>query len=397
MVKKVVLIGIGVSEKTLTSQALDAIENAEMFFGAPRMLEPAAIKGKPALPIYEAEKIRECVETEDKKNFVVFLSGDTGFYSGANALVKALYPFEVEVLPGVSSLSYFFSRLKRPWQHAALISAHGKEVSIVDAVRRNKETFVLTGRNTNELATRLCEAGFEDLMVTLGENLGGIQEKITAMPVKDLKNYSASSLCVLLIDNPLPDKRVRAGIDDAEFIRGNAPMTKAPVRAQILSQLHISPDDICYDVGAGTGSVSVEMALSAYEGRVYAIEQKEDAFDLIEKNIRSFHLGNVTCIKGSAPHALKDLPAPDCVFIGGCSGKMDDTFSLLLQKNRNVRIVLTTIALESLSEALDAFKRHGLSAEILQLASSRAKEAGNMHLMIADNPIYILSAGGKDE
>ena len=76
---------------------------------------------------------------------------------------------------------------------------------------------------------------------------------------------------------------------------------------------------------------------------------------------------------------------------------MDDTFSLLLQKNRNVRIVLTTIALESLSEALDAFKRHGLSAEILQLASSRAKEAGNMHLMIADNPIYILSAGGKDE
>ncbi len=397
MVKKVALIGIGVGEESLSAEAIKAIAQAQLIFGAKRMLELSVISGKPCVAIFEAEKIRERIEREDKEYYAVLLSGDTGFYSGAHSLVEALVSFEVSVYAGISSVSYFFSKLKRPWQHARLISAHGKEISVADVVRRNAETFVLTGGNTHELAEDLVKAGFGELQVTRGENLGSPEEKITQCSAEELQASPSASLTVLLIDNPHPDRRVLTGIADAKFIRGEVPMSKAPVRAQILSRLRISPEDICYDIGAGTGSVSVEMALAAYEGKVYSIDHNPEAIGLMEKNARAFHLGNIFPIEGQAPEALKELSAPDVAFIGGAGGRMEETMTLLLEKNPKVRIVLSTIALESLTEALMAFKNNHLEPEIMQLGSSRARGAGSVRLMIADNPIYILSAGGEDE
>ena len=169
-------------------------------------------------------------------------------------------------------------------------------------------------------------------------------------------------------------------------------MTKEEVRSVSLSKLRLTEDSICYDVGAGTGSVSVEMALRADQGQVFAIEKKEEAAALLEENKQKFAVDNLEIIKGEAPQALENLPAPTHAFIGGSSGNLKEIVALLLGKNPQVRIVINCITLETISEALDVLKEYGFQQrEVVQLAASRSKEIGRYHLMMGENPIYIIT------
>ena len=148
-------------------------------------------------------------------------------------------------------------------------------------------------------------------------------------------------------------------------------MTKEEVRTVSLSKLRLTADSVCYDVGAGTGSLSIEMALRAHQGQVWAIEKKEDAL---------------------APEALKDLPAPTHAFIGGSSGNLKEIVKLLLEKNPQVRIVINCITLETVSEALETAKEFGFEEnEIVQLSAARSKAIGRYHMMMGENPIYIIT------
>lgn len=169
-------------------------------------------------------------------------------------------------------------------------------------------------------------------------------------------------------------------------------MTKEEVRSVSLSKLRLTEDSICCDVGAGTGSVSVEMALRADQGQVFAIEKKEEAAALLEENKQKFAVDNLEIIKGEAPQALENLPAPTHAFIGGSSGNLKEIVALLLGKNPQVRIVINCITLETISEALDVLKEYDFQQrEVVQLAASRSKEIGRYHLMMGENPIYIIT------
>ena len=188
------------------------------------------------------------------------------------------------------------------------------------------------------------------------------------------------------------------GISDGEFLRGKAPMTKEEVRTVSLSKLRLSEDSVCYDVGAGTGSVSVEMALRAWMGQVYAIEKKEDALALLKENKKKFAVDNLVIIPGVAPEAMTELPAPTHAFIGGSSGNMQDIINLLLEKNPKVRIVINCITLETVTEAMNAIRDFGLEdVDIVQLAAARSKSIGRYHMMMGENPIYIISCSGRGE
>ncbi|MEG1801609.1 MAG: precorrin-6Y C5,15-methyltransferase (decarboxylating) subunit CbiT, partial [Oscillospiraceae bacterium] len=128
-----------------------------------------------------------------------------------------------------------------------------------------------------------------------------------------------------------------------EFARlDKIPMTKAEVRAVSLSKLQLSTNAVVYDIGAGTGSISVECALGAYEGRVYAIEKNEEAAKTIVANKYKFKLQNIELVQGCAPEVMDGLVIPTHAFIGGSSGNLSDIFKALLHKNPNVRIVLGT-------------------------------------------------------
>lgn len=394
--KTVTIVGVGMSPRTLTQSGLFAIHSAEVLFGAPRLLEAFARPGQETYPVYTARKIVPVLAESHHASFVVLVSGDTGFYSAATALARDLTGAEVRMEPGISSVNYFFAKLGRPWQGAALVSCHGRQSNLVEYVRRSAATFALTGGNTAQLAHDLCDAGFGGLTVHVGSRLGMEGETVFSCSVSALAETTVDPLTVLLIDNPAPDDRCPAGIDDNTFIRGDVPMTKSAVRAVTMSKLKLRSDAVCCDVGAGTGSVTVEMALSAWRGHVYAIDKNAEAVALVRHNCAKFHIGNVTALQGDALETLRTLPAMDAVFIGGSGGEMDQLIAAALEKNPNVRIVVNAIALETLQAAMDAFTARGLAAEIVQLSCAESRNVGKLHMMTAQNPIFIISGGGAD-
>ena len=278
-----------------------------------------------------------------------------------------------------------------------MISCHGLDTNIVSSVRRNRYTFALTGKNIPELQNELIKYGFGDLKVWIGENLGSNEESVQESIISDLGGKEFSSLTVLIIENPDFDSRIRTGIPDEEFIRGKVPMTKSEVRAVCLSKLSLSSSDIAYDIGCGTGSVTIEMAFSAYDGKVYAFDKNEEAISLLEQNCQKFHLDNVEAICGLAPECLKDLPVPDVAFIGGSSGNMDEIVSYLYGINSKIKLVITAVTLENAMAALDSLKNIGIKSDIVQVAVSKGRGIGELHMLIAQNPIFIISGSGHDE
>ncbi|MDO4619011.1 MAG: precorrin-6y C5,15-methyltransferase (decarboxylating) subunit CbiE [Lachnospiraceae bacterium] len=391
MKKQVYIIGAGMTEADLTAHAVQVLQAADCIVGAPRLLQPFREK-KPCIKGYTAETVEKALEQYDSA--AVLVSGDVGFYSGAASLYEK-FP-EAEVIPGISSVNAFFAACRLPWQEAALVSAHGKDCCPAESVRRNALTFFLTGGNIPQLAGALSEAGFAELSVTAGENLGTREQKLTECRVQDLlEGNRFASLTVLLVRNPHPDTRNRVGIADSEFIRGEVPMTKSAVRAQIASALQLSESSCCWDVGCGTGSVTVEMALAAHRGRVFACDLSEEAVKLTKQNCSRFHISNGSVQKGRAPDCLAELPAPDAVFIGGSSGSVKEITEAALAKNPQAVIVVTAIALETLQKGTEAMEELGLSPEVRQIFAAETKCAGKLHLLTGGNPTFIIR--GKRE
>lgn len=395
--KEINIIGMGMSEKTLTYEASQLINDADILIGARRLIDEFSKLNKPSYNAYLSNDILEIIEKTDAEKIAILVSGDVGFYSAAEKLVDVLNDYNPNLISGISSVSYFFAKCSLPWKDANLISCHGLDTNIVSSVRRNRYTFALTGKNIPELQKELVKYGFADLKVWIGENLGSDEESICESKISDLSGMEFSSLTVLIIENPDFDSRIRTGIPDDEFIRGKVPMTKSEVRAVCLSKLSLSPSDIAYDIGCGTGSVTVEMAFSAYDGKVYAFDKNEEAIDLLKQNCQKFHLDNVEAICGLAPECLKDLPVPDVAFIGGSSGNMDEIVSYLYGLNNQMRFVITAISLENAMAALDSLKNIGIDGDIVQVAVSKGKKIADLHLLMAQNPIFIISGCGQDE
>lgn len=171
-------------------------------------------------------------------------------------------------------------------------------------------------------------------------------------------------------------------------------MTKSEVRAVSVSKLELGEHPVLYDIGAGTGSVSIEAALAAPGGTVWAIEQKAQAAELIRLNKERFKTGNLTVVEGRAPEILESLPVPTHAFIGGSTGNMEAIICHLRKKNPRIRVVIDVIALETLTQTLEALKKLDIEAEILSVQIAKAGKVGAFHLMQGQNPVYVISFGG---
>lgn len=395
--KQINIIGMGMSAKTVTGEALKLIQDADILIGAKRLINEFSYLDKPSYNAFLSDEIADLISQCDDEKIAILVSGDVGFYSGAEKLAGALEEYGPNLIPGISSVSYFFAKCGIPWKEANLISCHGIETNIVSSVRRNRHTFALTGRNIPDIQHQLTEYGFGDLKVWVGENLGLEEEFVTSCRVSDLNSREYGSLTVLIIENPDFDSRVKTGIPDEEFIRAKVPMTKSEVRAVCMSKLGISPAEIAYDIGCGTGSVSMEMAFAAYEGRVYAFDKNEDAIRLVRENARKFHLDNIETVCGLAPDCLEDLPVPDVAFIGGSSGNMAEIIGFLHDKNSRIRFVITAVTIETAMAALESLKNIGIKGDIVQVAVSKGRSVGDLHMLTAQNPIFVIDGSGEDE
>ena len=400
--QKISLVGIGMgAEKTLTLEGKKAFDEAELLIGAKRMTEAVQKPGQSVLHEYRSEKIVEYIKAHPEyRTVAIALSGDVGFYSGAKKLVDLLEG-NVEVICGISSVVYFMAKIGLSWDDAKIVSAHGRKCNLVSLIRHNPKVFSILGTEDGvaSLARKLVYYGMGDVILYVGENLSYENEKIFHDKAENLTEYRGDALSVVTAynENATPLSAVH-GIRDEEFLRGKAPMTKEEVRTVSLSKLCLGEDSVCYDVGAGTGSVSIEMALRAWNGEVYAIEKKEDALGLLKENRQKFAVDNLKIIPGTAPEAMMELPVPTHAFIGGSSGNMNEIVKLLLEKNPEVRIVINCITLETVTEAMNAIRDFNLTdVDIVQLGAARSKTVGRYHMMMGENPIYIISCSGRGE
>lgn len=411
------LVGLGPgSFGAMTREVYDAVAGADVIIGAARLLYsvPEGSKAelcKAILPKDILEAAKAAID-DGAETITVVMSGDSGFYSGTRGLIPYLKEagLEYKVLPGISSVQVMSSRLGDPWQDWKLYSAHGKECDAVRAVMESafesaaesaaegrnvrKKTFFLTGGELGpkDLAKQLSDAGLGDLRIWIGEDLSYDDEKITETTCREALEGDFDVLAVMVAD-ALPEPECDApapGISDELFVRGKVPMTKQDVRSAVAGRLGVRPGDVCWDVGAGTGSVTIEMALLSRGGKTFAVETNPDGIALIKENRKRFGAWNIKAVEGLAPEALVDLPAPDVVFIGGSKGNMGPIIEVVKEKNPDARIVVTAIAVETLGEAIKALEERGWDVEIAQVQSSYGKKVARLNMMMANNPIFLI-------
>ena len=401
---KVSLVGMGPgSPALLTRAATAALARAELFIGAPRLLEPYRQGAVPCREAVLARDILAALEQSGAENAAVLLSGDTGFYSGAKGLRPLLLEagMKVETFPGVSSLQYLCAKIGTPWEDIHPASAHGRACAPAELVARHGRVFFLTGETGDQTPRALCaaleQAGWGKARAWVGSRLSYPNEEIFSGAVEEFSRRDFPPLSVLLVQGePACPPAGTFGIPDSGFVRGQVPMTKEEVRAAALSKLRVAPGGTYWDVGAGTGSVSVAISALARDGRVLAVERDPEACGLILENAARFGAGNLTLVQGEAPAALGDLPAPDGVFVGGSGGSLEDILKTALEKNPRVRVVVAAVTLETLSRGaalLDALPFAGV--EVSQITVARARELGRYHLMTGQNPVFLLSGEGQ--
>lgn len=405
--RQLYLVGIGMgNEKNRTVEAEQICQSAELLIGARRMLQSVKTEGKAVFESYKPDEIAAYLaEHPQYETAAVLLSGDIGFYSGAKKLYDAIERTEgleqMEIYPvsGISSVVYFCGKLGVSWENVHLLSLHGRKQNLIDAVKYHEKVFVLCGEKDGipKICCKLKEYGLGDVKVAVGTDLSYEQERIVQGTAESLMKEDFAPLSVLLICNPDVKKRIGHGLDDDLFLRGKVPMTKSEVRSISLSKLRLHKDAVVWDVGAGTGSVSIEAASLAKDGVVYAIEKKDEAIDLLEQNKRKFGTDNLEIIKGLAPEALEGLPAPTHAFIGGSSGNLKEILEVLLEQNPRVRVVINAIALETVAEAMQCLKSMAFTdVDIAQVSVAKGKKLGSYEMMMGQNPVYIFSCTGGE-
>ena len=401
--RKVTLLGIGMGvAENMTVEGVRVCNQADCIIGAKRMLiavEQVLDTEKPMVSMYLSQQIVEYIHShEEYGNIVIALSGDVGFYSGAKKLVDALPEVEVELLCGISSAVYFASKLHTSWDDMKLMSVHGRRANIIAALSRNEKVFTLASgaESIRQLAAELVAYGFGQVTMSVGTDLSYPQEQITTATPERFLDYQTEGVSVALLQKQTPDDFVVThGITDEAFIRGKVPMTKEEVRSISVSKMQLHRDSIVYDIGAGTGSVSIEMARMIPEGCVYAIEQKEEAVALIRENQKKFQVPNIQIMHGKAPEEMQDLEVPTHAFLGGTGGNMWEIITKLRALNPQIRIVINCIALESLAEITGLLQELEIKdAEITAVTIAKSKPLGHYHMMMGQNPVYVIAFGG---
>ncbi len=412
---RVTLAGIGMGGTgSWTEEGKQAVREADVLFGAPRVLA-AAQKALPVsagqmFPYYQAERILPELMRLQQENIcrdlraAVLFSGDTGFYSGCRKLRQGLLKAGIEhvqICPGISCVSYLAAAAGLPWQDAAIISIHGEKDTgywkgrLLEEVFHREAVFVLLSGAADlcAIGQLLEEERLERCRITAGYQLSYPEETIREYTPQECRTLTKEGLYVCLIRNPAPqEKPVTHGWNDQRFLRGQVPMTKEEVREIAICKLGVTEQAVVYDIGSGTGSFAAEVAARSSRIRVYAVERKPEAAELIRENCRSFHLHNVTVVEGTAPEALAWLPAPTHALIGGSGGALKEILLTLFEKAPGIRVVLTAVTLETAGSIPQIFQEIPVcEEEIVQVQISRSRTAGNYHMMQAENPVFVIS------
>jgi precorrin-6B C5,15-methyltransferase / cobalt-precorrin-6B C5,C15-methyltransferase len=404
--RAVTVIGIGDDGcRGLTSRAMDAVARAQILAGGERQLD--------FFPQFQGERIvikdglsavlERIAASANEHNVCVLASGDPLFFGIGGLIVRKLGAEHVEVIPHPSSVQWAFARVGLKSDDATVISLHGRpREGFLTRLHSVSKIAVLTDPENSpvRLAAHMAEHGETAWKAWVCENLSGPDERVRCF--EDINNLAKCEdigpLNVLLLERSDATWKVPSTIpflhEDAFAKRmpKQGLITKREVRLLSLAAMRIRRDSVVWDIGAGSGSVSIEAALLAPEGRVYAVEVDTEGVEICRENLRSFAVDNVHVIAGRAPEACVELENPDAVFVGGSKGSMDEIIELALERLKpGGRLVINAITLENVAETYQTLRRHGLQPDVTLLQVSRAVPLARYLRYEALNPIQIFT------
>jgi precorrin-6B C5,15-methyltransferase / cobalt-precorrin-6B C5,C15-methyltransferase len=401
--KQVSVIGMGLTPEDLTAKHLKLIKDADILVGGKRHLEyfndHAADKKEISKDLEGV--IRYIKSRMRKKNVVVLASGDPLFFGIGSLLIKSLGPDNVVIYPNISTVAAAFSKIKESWNDISVVSLHGRnrERELFSILDRNKSVAVYTDSQKNPawLAGRLLEKGIKDIRMCIFEQLGTESECFDWYEpgqAADM-NFSQPNLIVLKPHpfQPEGNKELHLGMPDNRYEYQKGLITKSEIRAITISRLCLSSDHILWDLGAGSGSISIEASLFIKKGKIFSLEQNPSRINNIKANKKQYSVKNLKVVQAVLPNGLEDLPEPDRIFIGGGGRnlvKIIDTASEYLKPDGVM--VVNTVILSNVEAALKTLKSKGFKTDIVLVQIHRGQDMPWGERLEALNPVWIISA-----
>jgi len=398
---KIYVIGAGVKgHEEFGRRALELIQQADLLIGGERQLA--------LFPDFSGEKLVignnlgtvVARLTGHAGRAVVLASGDPLFFGIGRHLLRNLPEGDFEFLPNVSSVQYAFAKIREPWDDAVFVSTHGRGLKeAVDRVVANDKAAVLTDEQHTPaaIARELIERGREGYSAWLCENLGSSDERIVRTDVRGLLEIVAAPLNVLILIKEYEaggeGARPALGIADEEFATVKKLITKEEVPAISLAKRRLRHDMILWDVGAGSGSVSIEADQLLPNGEIYAIERNPQCLAFLKENLGKFRARHVNVVPGAAPACFDQLPDPDRVFIGGSGGNLWDILKAIDGRLPAAgRVVLNAVTLDTLTAATEFFENAGYQLEVVTVNIARTRPLTDYKLFEAHNPVFVITA-----
>lgn len=396
MRKKLTIIGGGTGmPEYVLPVAEQTIAQADCVIASERFLKTLNIRNGESLGKISV-LLEQLPKRLEQQNIALIVSGDPLLYSLCRTIQKQYPDIDLQIIPGISSLQLLGTAFGLTMENAVILSLHGRNCSagkIACTVSENAIVFFLcsVSQGAKEIAEILTEYHLTETELYIGANLTYPEQELLQGKPEKFLHFENPALCVVAVKNSNPKSVIHpALLPDSAFLRNQSPMTKEEVRAVILSKLRLQPDFIVWDIGAGTGSISVECARFCPFGNVYAIEYKHFALEILEKNKNYFQLANLEIIFGNASEVIKNLPLPDCIFIGGTGGEFPEIFKQIVQLPKKINLVISSVTLESQAEIYPLLK-HISDLNITQISVSHAKAIKNYHILQDNHPVFIYS------
>lgn len=334
------------------------------------------------------------------QDVVMAVSGDPLMYSLYRTICNDPISegWEVDLIPGVGSLQMLGAAFGETMEEALIISVHGRAKtagSIALAVAENPKVFFLCSKEQGPawLSQIMLDYHMDHVTVCAGANLSYEDELLESGTPEEMVQKEFPSLCVAMIKNPEPHQIVRpCFLSDEDFERDKTPMTKEEIRVLILHKMKLHPDDIVWDIGAGTGSVSIECARQVPFGTVHSVERNETAVKLIYKNKEKFSADNLFIYEGDAAKTACTLPEPDKVFIGGSGKELSQILETIAAFPKKIKVVISAVTIETIAEANELLGKYDTDFDVIQATVGRGRKIGNYHIMDTNNPVMIFTA-----
>ena len=391
MSSQIHVIGIGDDGlAALPASVRELITGAEVLLGTERTLSLAdgSKAEQKALPT-DLNQLVKLLESAGNKRIVMLVHGDPMFYGLARYVSERLGKERFVVVPHVSSMQLAFARVMETWEEAYLtnIANHPLD-AVLEKIRTAQKVGLFTTDQCGpaDVAKALLGRKIDYFTAYVCENLGARDERVTRGSLQEIaaQEFDPLNVMILVRDPNAPDRPTEAigrrlfGNPDEAFLQSKPQqglLTPAEVRAIALAQMDIAPSSTVWDVGAGSGSVSIEAAQMAHDGSVYAIEMDAAEHTLIRENAERFGVANVNAVLGRAPEAFEELPDPDAVFIAGAGREvLRLTEAAYTRLRKGGRLVVNTTSIDHLSELRQKLGKHSPHVQVWMINLSRGTD-----------------------